>query len=166
MFVGEAPGGEEERQREPFVGPAGQLLTKIIGAMGLQRTEVYISNICKFRPALPNQRESNRKPTAQEMAACLPFVMAEIEIIQPKVIVALGATAMEGLLQWEKAAVSRNRGKFHDFNGIPLAVTYHPSYLLHNQELTERRKVWEDMMMVMERLGMPISDKQRGFFQK
>jgi len=166
MFVGEAPGGEEERRREPFVGPAGQLLTKIIQAMGLARKEVYISNIVKYRPALPNQGESNRKPTAQEMAACLPIVEAEVAVVEPKVIVALGGTAMEGLLKIEKGVVSRARAQFHDFKGIPLMVTYHPSYLLRNQDVSERRKVWEDLMMVMERLGMPISDKQRRFFLK
>ncbi|HEY1050588.1 MAG TPA: uracil-DNA glycosylase, partial [Prosthecobacter sp.] len=97
MFVGEAPGAEEEKLREPFVGPAGQKLTAIIKAMGLDRSQVYISNICKFRPAMDNQGSGNRKPTAEEMRACLPFVLTEIDLIQPKVIVALGATAAEGL---------------------------------------------------------------------
>lgn len=166
VFVGEAPGIEEEKQQEPFVGPAGQLLTKIIGAMGLKRGEVYISNIVKFRPALPNQTNNNRKPTALEMAACAPLVRAEIEVIQPKAIVALGGTAAEGLLEMESAVVGRLRSQFHDLGGIPVMVTYHPSYLLRNTNLSERRKVWEDMMMVMEKVGLPISDKQRGYFLK
>ncbi len=165
VFVGEAPGSEEERLREPFVGPAGQLLTKIIQAMGIGRSDVYISNIVKFRPALPNQGESNRKPTSEEMASCVAFVKAEIEVIQPKVVVALGGSAAEGLLGLT-GAVSRMRSQFHDFTGIPTMVTFHPSYLLRNKQLTERRKVWEDMLLVMEKLEMPISSKQRAFFKK
>ncbi len=163
MFVGEAPGAEEERQGEPFVGPAGQLLTKMIAAMGVKREETYISNIVKFRPAIPNQGESNRKPTAEEMAACLCFVRAEIEVIRPEVIVALGGTAAQGLLGVEEP-VSRLRNQFYSFEGIPLMVTFHPSYLLRNTALSERRKVWEDLLLVMERLGLPISPKQRAFF--
>jgi DNA polymerase len=163
MFVGEAPGAEEERQGEPFVGPAGQLLTKMILAMGLKREETYISNIVKFRPALPNQGESNRKPTDKEMAACLCFIQAEIEVVQPEVIVALGGTAAQGLLGVEEP-VGRLRNRFHSFEGIPLMVTFHPSYLLRNTVLSERRKVWEDLLLVMERLGLPISAKQRAYF--
>tara|TARA_R110002096_G_scaffold200639_4_gene384641 strand:+ start:757 stop:1644 length:888 start_codon:yes stop_codon:yes gene_type:complete len=165
VFVGEAPGAEEERQREPFVGPAGQLLTKIIEAMGIPRADVYISNIVKFRPALPNQGESNRKPTSEEMASCVAFVKTEIEVIQPDVVVALGGTAAEGLLGLS-GSVSRMRSQFHDLSGIPTMVTFHPSYLLRNKQLTERRKVWEDMLMVMEKLQLPISPKQRAYFKK
>ena len=168
MLVGEAPGAEEEKQREPFVGPAGQLLDKILKAMGIQRSEVYISNIVKFRPRiddLPDQGSKNRKPTAEEMAAAVQYVKQEIAIVQPKVIVALGGTAMEGLLGIE-GAVSRMRSHFHDLDGRPVMVTYHPSYLLRNEDISEKRKLWEDMLMVMERLGMEISDKQRGFFKK
>ncbi len=165
VFVGEAPGAEEERQREPFVGPAGQLLTKMIQAMGITRSDVYISNIVKFRPALPNQGQSNRKPTPEEMASCVAFVKAEIDVIRPKVVVALGGTAAEGLLGLT-GSVSRMRSQFHDLGGIPTMVTYHPSYLLRNKQLTERRKVWEDMLLVMERVGLPITPKQQGFFKK
>jgi DNA polymerase len=163
LFVGEAPGAEEERQGEPFVGPAGQLLTRMIAAMGLQREETYITNIVKFRPAVPNQGESNRKPTREEMAACLDFVLAEIEIVKPEVIVALGATAACGLLGSEEP-VGRLRNQFHSLGGVPLMVTFHPSYLLRNTNLSERRKVWEDLLLVMERLQLPISPKQRAFF--
>ena len=166
VFVGEAPGAEEERQQEPFVGPAGQLLTKMIGVMGIQRSDVYISNIVKYRPMLPNQTNNNRKPTAAEMSACVPLVLSEIDVIQPKAIVALGGTAAEGLLEIEGAIVGRLRNRFHDLRGIPVMVTYHPSYLLRNTSLSERRKVWEDMLMVMEKIGLPISEKQRGFFLK
>lgn len=167
VFVGEAPGHEEEKQREPFVGPAGELLNKIIRAMGLERSGIYISNICKFRPAIidggKDQGWSNRKPDANEMASCVEFVREEIRIIGPRAIVALGATAAEGLLGLT-GAVSRMRHQWHGLDGIPVMVTYHPSYLLRNSDPGEKRKVWEDMLMVMERLEMPISEKQRGYF--
>lgn len=165
MIVGEAPGHEEERQGAPFVGPAGQLLTKIIRAMGLERESVYISNIVKYRPAMPNQGTRNRKPEAAEMQACLPYILAEIDVVQPKVIVAAGATAAEGLTG-DSTSVGRLRGRVRSWNGIPFVVTYHPSYLLRNEALSERRKVWEDMMLVMELLELPISEKQRGFFTR
>jgi len=166
MFVGEAPGAEEEKLREPFVGPAGQKLTAIIKAMGLDRPQVYISNICKFRPAMDNQGSGNRKPTAEEMRACLPFVLTEIDLIQPQVIVALGATAAEGL--GIPGSVGGLRGRFHSTSGIPTMVTYHPSYLLREEKMGDgiraKRQVWEDMLKVMEKLGLPISAKQRGYF--
>jgi uracil-DNA glycosylase len=171
MFIGEAPGAEEEKQREPFVGPAGQLLTKIIQAMGLKRSAVYISNICKYRPAITDgpQGSKNRPPTRQEMEACLPFITEEIAIIRPKAIVAVGATAANGL--GIEGTVGRLRGAPHDFHGTPVFVTYHPSYLLRCETndgggLREKRAVWEDMLRVMEHLGMPISEKQRGYFTK
>ncbi|MCB1230509.1 MAG: uracil-DNA glycosylase [Verrucomicrobiae bacterium] len=173
MFVGEAPGFEEERQREPFVGPAGQKLTAIIKAMGLRRPEdIYISNIVKFRPADGDPRfqgQRNRKPTPVEMAAAVKYVLAEIEVVRPRAIVALGATAAEGLLGIS-GSIARMRNQFHDLRGIPVMVTYHPSYLLRQESNSpdggkaDKRKVWEDMLMVMERLGLPISEKQRGYF--
>jgi uracil-DNA glycosylase len=165
VFVGEAPGAEEERLGEPFVGPAGQLLTKIISVMGLDRGQVYITNIVKYRPSTgDDQGNRNRKPTSEEIAVALPHLLRELEIIQPKVIVALGATALEGLTG-EPVSITRARGTFLDLRGIPLMPTFHPSYLLRNDSLTERRKVWEDCLLVMEKLGMPISDKQRAFFK-
>lgn len=164
MLVGEAPGYEEERKREPFVGPAGQKLNDILKAMGLAREEVYISNIVKFRPATPRQTTNNRKPTLEEMASCLPFIRAEVEIVKPECIIALGGTAAEGLLGLN-APVGSMRGSWHEFGGIPVRVTYHPSYLLRSQsDLSTKRQVWEDMLTVMERLGMSITEKQRGFF--
>lgn len=163
MFVGEAPGYQEEQQREPFVGPAGQKLDDIIKAMGLSRAQVYISNIVKFRPATPGQTTNNRKPTAEEMASCLSFIRAEVEIVKPRCIVALGGTAGEGLLGLS-GSVTGMRGKWHDFGGIPVRVTYHPSYLLRSSSIRDKRAVWEDMMEAMEKLGLPISDKQRSFF--
>lgn len=170
MLIGEAPGFEEERQREPFVGPAGQKLTGILKAMGLERNEVYISNICKFRPALEgSQGTSNRAPSDAEMAACLPYVMTEISIIQPRVIVALGGVACKGLGIGE--GVMRLRGRFYEVQGIPAMVTYHPSYILREEKLAgggirAKRECWEDMLKVMDKAGLPISEKQRGFFRK
>jgi DNA polymerase len=169
MLIGEAPGYEEEQQREPFVGPAGQKLTGILTAMGLKRSDVYISNICKFRPATAgSQGTSNRAPTDVEMATCLPFILTEIAIIGPKVIIALGASACKGLGIGD--GVTRLRGKFHDVQGIPTMVTYHPSYILREERidggLRAKREVWEDMLKVMEKTGMPISEKQRGYFKK
>ena len=164
MLVGEAPGYQEEKEREPFVGPAGQKLNDILKAMGLSREEVYISNIVKFRPATANQSTNNRKPTPEEMAVCMPFVRAEIGIVQPQLIIALGGTAAEGLLGLE-GTVTSMRGKWHDFEGTPVRVTYHPSYLLQSGGSNPvKRQVWEDMLTVMEKLGLPISDKQRGYF--
>jgi len=166
MLVGEAPGYEEERQGEPFVGPAGQKLNDILKAMGLAREQVYISNIVKFRPAMPGQTTNNRAPSVEEMASCLPFIRSEIEIVRPKCIVALGGTAATGLLG-SADAVAKLRGRWYEFDGVPLRVTYHPSYLLRTTSgNTDKRKVWEDMLEVMERLGLPISDKQRGYFLK
>jgi DNA polymerase len=165
MFIGEAPGTEEELKGEPFVGPAGVTLTKMITAMGLQRSQVYISNICKFRPKIPGQTTENRKPDPQEMAACFTFIQQEIDIVQPDVIVALGATTAEGLLAgMTSVAVGRVRSRFHDYQGTPVMITYHPSYLLHNPAMSERRKVWEDLLKVMEKLELPINERQRGFF--
>jgi DNA polymerase len=164
VLVGEAPGHEEERKREPFVGPAGQKLNDILKAMGVSREEVYITNIVKFRPALAGQTTSNRKPSPEEMAACMPFVREEIAIIRPECIVALGGTAGEGLLGLS-GAVRGMREKWHAFEGIPARVTYHPSYLLQSGgNMGVKRQLWEDMLAVMEKLGMLISDKQRGFF--
>lgn len=164
MFVGEAPGADEDTQGEPFVGAAGQLLTKIIQAMGRSRQDVYIANILKCRPDTPSQSSGNRKPTPVEMATCLPYLQEQIDLIQPKVLVALGGTAMEGLLN--KTGIMKLRGHWHAYRGIPLMPTYHPSYLLRNQAMSEKRRVWEDMLQVMERLGMTISAKQRNFFTK
>jgi uracil-DNA glycosylase family 4 len=170
MLVGEAPGAQEEQQGEPFVGPAGQLLDKILKAMGMERSAVYISNICKFRPSTgAGQGSSNRKPTLTEMQSCLEFIHEEISIVRPRVIVALGATAAEGFLQ-RPVTVGSVRGRWLDCRGVPLIVTYHPSYLLHREAdgpvaaQAEKRKCWEDMLKVMERMALPISDKQRAFF--
>ena len=169
FFVGEAPGAEEEIQGEPFVGPAGQLLTKMIGAMGLSRSEVYIGNIMNWRPELPVGPEGvqfgNRPPSEEEMAYCMPYLRAQIEIVNPGLIVALGATAAQALLGFGTfKALGEVRGKWREFAGKPLMVTYHPSYILRNQSNRSKRLIWDDLLKVMERAGLPVSDKQRGFF--
>ncbi|MDB4467211.1 uracil-DNA glycosylase [Akkermansiaceae bacterium] len=164
MLVGEAPGYHEEKKKEPFVGPAGEKLDQIIKAMGLSREEIYISSVCKFRPSMKNQTMGNRKPSPEEMAANLPFLRAEIDVVKPKVILALGGTAAEGLLS-ETKAVSQFREAWHQFQGIPLRVTYHPSYLLRESEgTTDKRMVWEDMLTVMDKLGLAVNEKQRRYF--
>ena len=167
IFIGEAPGSEEEKQGEPFVGPAGKLLTKIIDTMGLSRDDVYISNILKFRPRIGNsdQGVKNRKPTTEEIAASLNFIMAEIDVVDPELVIALGGSAMQGLLGLDEG-VNRARGKIHDLGNRKCIATYHPSYLLRRESNSEKRKVWEDMLMAMSYLEIPISDKQRNYFKE
>lgn len=143
VFVGEAPGADEDAQGEPFVGRAGQLLTKIIQAMGMQREDVYICNILKCRP--PN----NRNPESDEILACSPFLLKQLQAIGPQFICALGGPAAQTLLQ-TKEAISRLRGKFYDFHGIPLLPTYHPAFLLRNPH--EKKTVWEDMKLLLREM--------------
>jgi DNA polymerase len=163
MFIGEAPGTDEDQQGEPFVGRAGQLLTRILKAMNLEREDIYIANILKCRPDMPKGSFGNRPPTPIEMQTCRPFLLEQIDIIDPSVLVALGAVAVEGLLG-TRAAMRDLRGRWHTYNSVPLMITYHPAYLLRNQAPSEKRKVWEDMLQVMERLERPISDRQRNYF--
>lgn len=143
VFVGEAPGADEDVQGRPFVGRAGQLLTKIIGAMGIQREEVYICNILKCRPP------GNRSPQPDEIAACEPFLIKQLQMIRPKMICALGTFAARTLLKSE-APISILRGRFHTYQGIPLMPTYHPAYLLRNPGA--KKQVWADVQMVMKAL--------------
>ncbi len=140
VFVGEGPGFEEDRQGKPFVGAAGQLLTRIIEAIKLTRSQVYICNIIKCRPP------GNRNPEADEIDSCFPFLKRQIEAIRPDFICALGNFAAQTLLK-TATPISRLRGRFHDYNGIRLLPTYHPAYLLRNPE--KKREVWEDMKMLM-----------------
>jgi DNA polymerase len=170
MFVGEAPGEAEDRAGEPFVGPAGQLLTKIIQAMGLSRDTVYIANILKCRPDMPRGSRGNRAPRPEEMDTCKPYLLQQIDIIQPRLIVALGGTAVQGLLGLQ-TTMGSVRGRWHEFHGIPVMPTFHPSYLLRSEEgpdrgHREKRKTWEDMLLVLERLQLPITEKMRGYFLK
>ena len=129
--------------------------------MGLRRDLVYIANILKCRPDTPGQAYGNRKPTPEEMQTCIPFLHEQIDLIRPKVLVALGGTAVEGLLG-KAAGIMKLRGNWQIYRGTPLMPTFHPAYLLRTPG--DKRKVWEDMLKVMERLGLPISEKQRNFF--
>jgi DNA polymerase len=165
MFIGEAPGVDEDEQGEPFVGRAGQLLTRIIGTMGFSRDTVYIANVLKCRPDTPGHTTGNRAPTPKEIETCLPWLLEQIAIIQPKVIVALGATAVKGLLG-QGSGITRLRGQWQGFRGIPVMPTFHPSFLLRPENVNKKRLVWEDMLQVMEKLGLPISEKQRSYFLK
>lgn len=147
MFVGEAPGADEDAQGEPFVGRAGQLLTKIIQAMGCRREDVYISNVLKCRPP------ENRTPLPDEVKNCLPYLLSQIELIQPKVIVALGATAVRALLDVQ-LGITKMRGHWYTFKDIPIMPTFHPAYLLRNPPA--KKEVWEDMKAVLEKLGREV----------
>lgn len=164
MFVGEAPGADEDQQGEPFVGPAGQLLTKVIQTMGLQREDVYIANILKCRPDLPQGQPGNRPPRPEEMETCLPYLEKQLAIVQPKVIVALGGTALNGLLPGNHK-IGSSRGKWLKYGEIPLRATFHPSYIIRRNNNADKRLWWEDMLAVLERLGHPISERQKQFFK-
>lgn len=144
MFVGEGPGGEEDRQGEPFVGRAGQLLTRMIGAMGFERRDVYIANVVKCRPP------QNRDPEPDEIEACEPFLKAQIAAIGPRVIVALGRFAVQTLLR-DGAPISRLRGRWREYQGVRLMPTFHPAYLLRNP--ADKGKAWQDLQLVMKEFG-------------
>jgi uracil-DNA glycosylase family 4 len=150
MFIGEAPGADEDQQGEPFVGRAGQLLNNMIRAMGLRREDIYIANIIKCRPP------GNRMPERDECETCSPFLMRQIAAIEPKVIVALGAVAAKTLLAIN-APMSEFRGRWFDFRGTKLAVTYHPAFLLRDPR--QKKETWKDLQMVMKELGMAIPAK-------
>lgn len=143
MFIGEGPGMEEDRQGRPFVGDAGQLLTKLIEKMGFKREDVYIGNIVKCRPPL------NRDPEDDEINTCFPFIKRQIEIISPRVIVALGRISSQTLIGL-KVPISKLRGKFYQYGNIPLMPTFHPAYLLRNPK--DKWRVWEDAQKVLEKL--------------
>ena len=164
FFCGEAPGAEEEVEGEPFVGKAGQLLTRIIGAMNLRRSDVYIGNIMNWRPEMATAY-GNRPPTQEEMNYCLPYLRAQLKIVEPKVIVALGKTAVSGLLGPDpNRRMGEVRGRWFEFESTPLMITYHPSYILRSRAIYAKRLIWEDMLKVMERTNLPITEKQRSYF--
>lgn len=151
MFVGEGPGGDEDREGKPFVGRAGRLLTKMIQAMGLDRSEVYIANVVKCRPP------GNRDPEPVEVATCLPFLEAQIQAVNPKVIVALGRVAASSLLGRQES-LAKIRGEFHYWKGIPVMPTYHPSYLLRQEpDRRPKAEAWDDLKKVMALLDLPVS---------
>jgi DNA polymerase len=153
VFVGEAPGEDEDLQGVPFVGKAGGILTSMINRMGFKREEVYICNVLKCRP--PN----NRNPLPEEIEMCHPFLLRQLRAIGPRVIVALGTFAAQTLLE-TKEPISKLRGRFHDYHGIPLMPTFHPSFLLRNGP-EMRWVVWEDMVKVLELMGVPVPDVKR-----
>ncbi len=151
-FVGEGPGAEEDARGLPFVGAAGQLLDKMIAAMGLSRDDVYVCNVVKCRPP------DNRKPEAEEMAACMPYLEEQLELISPKVIVALGATAVQGLLGTLEG-ITRLRGNWKTFRGrIPLMPTFHPAYLLRTP--AAKREAWEDLQEVLRQVGRNVPGRR------
>lgn len=151
-FIGEAPGADEDAQGEPFVGAAGQLLNRIIAACGMKREEVYICNIIKCRP--PN----NRTPLPHEAANCRGYLEKQLELVRPRFICALGGTAAQNLLGTTQP-IGKLRGRFHDFRGIPVMVTYHPAYLLPHRAPEKKRDVWEDMKMLLARMGRAVPGK-------
>lgn len=165
MFISGAPGYYEETKGLPFAGPAGQKLDGILKAMGLSREQIYITHLVKYRPSMPNQTTANRKPTHDEIEVFAPFIQEEIKAINPKVIVALGSVVAEHILDTSEPT-DNLRGKFHhtSFANAPIRITYNPSYLLQNEAHSDKRKIWEDMLSIMEKLQMPISDKQQNFF--
>ncbi len=149
MFVGEGPGEEEDRQSKPFVGRSGQLLNQQIQAMGLKREQVYIANVVKVRPP------GNRVPTPEEALLCMPYLAQQVRIIQPKAIVCLGATASKYLLSDPALAITKVRGNWREFNGIPVMPTFHPAYLLRQYTVENRQRVWDDLKKVMAKIGLP-----------
>ncbi len=153
MFVGEGPGADEDEQGEPFVGRAGQLLNKMIAAMGLRREDVYIANVVKCRPP------GNRTPEREECDTCSPFLLRQIDAISPKVIVALGAVAAKNLLGLNDSMASL-RGRTYDFRGARLVVTYHPAYLLRDPR--QKGEAWKDLQIAMRELGLPVPKKSPG----
>lgn len=155
VFVGEGPGADEDAQGEPFVGDAGKMLNRIIAAMELKREDVYICNVVKCRPP------QNRPPESDEVETCVPFLLRQIASVKPEVIVALGTSAAQALLQ-TKVPISKLRSKFHDFHGIPLMPTYHPSYLLRTGGNSDSFwSVWDDMTQVLQLLKLPVPVKAR-----
>ena len=156
-FIGEAPGRDEDLQGEPFVGPAGQLLNRIIAAAGLKRQDVYICNVLRCRPP------GNRPPKVEEAESCREYLEKTLELLRPRYICTLGASAAKHLLQLNPATtMGKLRKRFHDYKGIPVLCTYHPSYLLRLEEpekTEKKREVWEDMKLLLNRMGKPIPAK-------
>lgn len=161
LFVGEGPGAVEDRQGRPFVGPAGGILTRMIKAMGFAREQVFIANIVKCRPTVDFQMKKDRPPSLDEMEACLPYLKEQIAALKPKVIIAMGNTALEGLFGFR--GITKRRGQWLTFEGIDTMPTYHPSFLLRGGGEGNARwwETWEDLSKVLERLGLPVPEKKR-----
>lgn len=164
VFVGDAPGYQDEKAGLPFQGEAGGKLDGMLKAMALTREQVYLTQLLKFRPAQPRQTLNTRPPSDKELLFSLPVFDFEMQLVQPRVIVALGVIAARGLLQQGNLPLAAYQERTWNFRGIPVVVTHHPSYLLRTSDLGERRRLWEEMLHVMEIAGLPINDKQRGYF--
>lgn len=162
FFVGEAPSLEEVEENRSFVGPAGELLSKIISATGLTEKECYFANLMTWRPKPPTAF-GKRPPNASEVAFNRPYLLAQIEIIKPQIVVAVGAQAF-GALTHSTTPIMQIRGQWQKVDGLEVLPTLHPNYLLHSPSLSNKRLVWEDFMQIMTKLGMPISEKQKAYF--
>jgi DNA polymerase len=162
VFVGEAPSLEEMEAGKAFAGASGELLQKILGAAAISPADYYLAPVMVWRPEPPTQY-GKRPPTARELAFNLPYLRAQIDVVAPRIVVALGAQAFEAL-HGRTPSITQARGQWFDLSGVPLMPTYHPNHLLHNPSASAKRAVWEDFLLVMEKLGLPISEKQRGFF--
>jgi len=162
VFVGEAPTLGEMEAGQAFAGESGELLQKILGAAAIDPADCYFAPVMVWRPEPPT-RYGKRPPTARELAFNLPYLRAQIDVIAPRVVVALGAQAFEAL-HGRTPTITQARGRWFDLGGVPLLATFHPNYLLHSPSASAKRTVWEDFLLLMEKLGLPISGKQRGFF--
>jgi DNA polymerase len=162
VFVGEAPTIGEMEAGQAFAGESGELLQKILSAAAINQADCYFAPVMVWRPEPPTQY-GKRPPTARELAFNLPYLRAQIDVISPRVVVALGAQAFEAL-HGRTPTITQARGQWFDLGGVPLLATFHPNYLLHSPSASAKRTVWEDFLLLMEKLGLPISEKQRAFF--
>ena len=162
VFVGEAPTIVEMEAGQAFAGESGELLQKILSAAAINQADCYFAPVMVWRPEPPTQY-GKRPPTARELAFNLPYLRAQIDVTSPRVVVALGAQAFEAL-HGRTPTITQARGQWFDLGGVPLLATFHPNYLLHSPSASAKRTVWEDFLLLMEKLGLPISEKQRGFF--
>jgi DNA polymerase len=162
LFVGEAPSLEEMEAGKAFAGASGELLHKILAAAAISPADCFFAPVMVWRPEPPTQY-GKRPPTARELAFNVPYLRAQIDVVAPRVVVALGAQAFEAL-HGRSPTITQARGQWFDLGGVPLLPTFHPNYLLHSPSASAKRSVWEDFLLLMEKLGLPISEKQRGFF--
>lgn len=165
IICAEAPGKNEDLQGKPFCGKSGILLDKILAAMKLKREDVFICNILKCRPNT-DKPTGDRKPASDEVSNCINYLYQQIEIIKPAVIITLGDTALKSLMPEIEEGITKIRGKWLKFKGVDLMPTYHPAYVLRNQSLKIKREVWEDMLQVMEKVGMDITEEQKSYFKE
>ncbi|HLS28311.1 MAG TPA: uracil-DNA glycosylase [Opitutales bacterium] len=163
FFINNEPGLEEEEADRPIAGEAGDLLSKIIAAMGIESGDVYIANIMNWRPPVPKDVRK-REPTPEEIGYCRPYLEAQIDLVKPKVLVALGNRVIHALLGGDSKRLQEVRGNWKEFLGTPVMLTYHPAYLVRRNRNEDKRLVWEDLLKVMEKVGLPISERQRRYF--